>query len=87
MRATADWMTTYAWRNATTSAFDLSPLMYVVSEDTGSNAKCNLVFELAYWCLGLEHAGVWMERPGSEEVQEAWTMAGNRHTGPRGAVY
>ena len=53
------------------SVFDLGPLMYVVSEDTGPNAACNLVFELAYWRLGLEHAGVWMERLGSEEVPEA----------------
>ena len=44
-----------------------------MSEDTGPNATCNLVFELAYWRLGLEHAGVWMERLGSEEVPEAWT--------------
>ena len=66
VRATADWITAYACqRNATMSAFDLGPLMYVVSEDTGPNATCNLVFELANWRLGLEPAGVWMERLGS----------------------
>ena len=71
VRATADWMTAYPWRNAPMNVSDLGPLMYVVIEDAGPNTTCNLVFELAYWRLGLEHAGVWMERLGSEEVPEA----------------
>ena len=81
VRATADWMTAYVWRNATMSVFDLGPPMYVVIEDAGPNVTCNLGFELAYWRLGLEHAGVWMERrPRSEEVPEACTEVRNNLT-------
>ena len=50
--------------------FDLR--MYVVSEDTVPNVMRNPAFEVAYWCFGLEHTGVWMEGLG-EEVLEMWT--------------
>ncbi|KAI0646199.1 Six-hairpin glycosidase-like protein [Trametes meyenii] len=72
VHATADWMSVYARRNASTGFFDLGPPMYVVSEDTSPNATRNPAFELAYWRFGLDHASTWMMRLG-EGVPPAWT--------------
>uniref|UniRef100_D8QLA6 Glycoside hydrolase family 65 protein n=1 Tax=Schizophyllum commune (strain H4-8 / FGSC 9210) TaxID=578458 RepID=D8QLA6_SCHCM len=72
VRATADWMASYAWWNASAGVYDLGPPMYVVSEDTHPNATRNPAFELAYWRLGLGIAERWMEELG-EEVPASWT--------------
>ncbi|KAJ3542647.1 hypothetical protein NMY22_g3430 [Coprinellus aureogranulatus] len=72
VKATADWMSDFAWKNATTGRCDLGPPMYVVSEDTSPNSTVNPAFELAYWRLGLEIAEGWFERLG-EEVPTSWT--------------
>ncbi|KAL1718587.1 Six-hairpin glycosidase-like protein [Schizophyllum commune] len=72
VRATADWMASYAWWNASAGVYDLGPPMYVVSEDTRPNATRNPAFELAYWRLGLGIAERWVEDLG-EEVPAAWT--------------
>lgn len=70
VRATADWMASYAWWNTSAGVYDLGPPMYVVSEDTHPNATRNPAFELAYWRLGLDIAGRWVAALG-EEVPEA----------------
>ncbi|KAL1659998.1 Six-hairpin glycosidase-like protein [Schizophyllum commune] len=72
VRATADWMASYAWWNESAGVYDLGPPMYVVSEDTRPNATRNPAFELAYWRLGLGIAERWVEDLG-EEVPAAWT--------------
>ncbi|KAL1726528.1 Six-hairpin glycosidase-like protein [Schizophyllum commune] len=72
VRATADWMASYAWWNESAGVYDLGPPMYVVSEDTRPNGTRNPAFELAYWRLGLGIAERWMADLG-EEVPAAWT--------------
>ncbi|CCM03458.1 uncharacterized protein FIBRA_05591 [Fibroporia radiculosa] len=67
----AEWMAVYPKHNTTTGFYDLSPPLYVVSEDTNPNATWNPAFELAYWNLGLTLAQVWMERLG-ETPPAAW---------------
>ncbi|KAL2149463.1 hypothetical protein VTH82DRAFT_8114 [Thermothelomyces myriococcoides] len=62
--ATADFMASYAWRNATTGRYDLGPPMYPVSENTDPMATRNPTFELAYWRFGLDVAARWKERQG-----------------------
>ena len=64
LTATADFMASYAWWNATTRVYDLGPPMYPASENTNPNATVNPAFELAYWRCGLEHESTWMERLG-----------------------
>ena len=75
VRATADWMASYAWWNESAGVYDLGPPMYVVSEDTAPNATRNPAFELAYWRFGLARAAEWVTRLG-EEVPAAWTEVG-----------
>ncbi|KAI4518732.1 hypothetical protein K525DRAFT_242015 [Schizophyllum commune Loenen D] len=72
VRATADWMASYAWWNESAGVHDLGPPMYVVSEDTRPNATRNPAFELAYWRLGLGIAERWMAELG-EDIIVAWT--------------
>ncbi|KAJ3532417.1 hypothetical protein NM688_g7426 [Phlebia brevispora] len=68
---TANWMSVFAWPNASTGFYDLGPPMYVVSEDTSPNVTMNPAFELAYWRLGLQLAETWMMRLDAK-VPEAW---------------
>jgi hypothetical protein len=70
VRETADWMTDYAWWNASTGRYDLGPPMYVVSEDTAPNATRNAAFELAYWRYGLRIAQTWMKRLGEKPARK-----------------
>jgi hypothetical protein len=69
--ATADFMTSYAWWNASTGVYDLGPPMYPVSENTNPNGTRNPAFELAYWRFGLDVAVRWRERLG-KPVPEGW---------------
>ncbi|KAH8110174.1 Six-hairpin glycosidase-like protein [Phellopilus nigrolimitatus] len=71
VRATADWMSVFAFRNVSTNAYDIGPPMYVVSEDTDPLVTRNPAFELAYWNFGLLLAETWMERLG-EKVPALW---------------
>lgn len=72
VKATADWMSVFAFRNESSGVFGIGPPMYVVSEDTDSLVTRNPAFELAWWSLGLGLAETWMERLG-EEVPAIWT--------------
>ncbi|KAF9500243.1 hypothetical protein BDN71DRAFT_1440840 [Pleurotus eryngii] len=71
VKETADWMASFAWFNESTGVYDIGPPIYVVSEDTSPNVTRNAAFELAYWDLGLELAGRWLERLG-EEAPGIW---------------
>lgn len=71
--ATADFMASYAWWNATTHVYDLGPPMYPVSENTIPNATVNPTFELAYWRFGLDVAIQWKERQGVS-VPKEWVV-------------
>jgi hypothetical protein len=62
LSATADFMVSYAFFNATTGVYDLGPPMYPVSENTNPNATINPTFELAYWRFGLDVAIRWKGR-------------------------
>ncbi|KAG6865432.1 hypothetical protein C0991_002670 [Blastosporella zonata] len=74
---TANWMSVFAWHNATTGVYDLGPPMYITSEDTSPNVTQNPAFELAYWRLGLSIASEWVTELG-EDVPGNWTtVAGN----------
>ncbi|KAL1884370.1 hypothetical protein VTK73DRAFT_64 [Phialemonium thermophilum] len=64
LTATADFMASFAWYNATTGFYDLGPPMYPVSENTQPNATRNPTFELAYWRFGLDVALRWRTRLG-----------------------
>ncbi|GKZ37830.1 hypothetical protein AbraIFM66950_009619 [Aspergillus brasiliensis] len=70
--ATADFMVSYAWWNASTEVYDLGPPLYPVSENTNPNVTINPTFELAYWRFGLDVAIRWKERQ-SLSVPETWT--------------
>lgn len=72
VRETANWMAAFAWKNETSSHFDLGPPLYVVSEDNSPNVTYNPAFELAYWRLALGFAETWMEKLG-KEVPSNWT--------------
>jgi hypothetical protein len=69
--ATADFMASYAWWNATAGVYDLGPPLLPVSENTEGNATRNPAFELAYWRFGLEVAVRWKGRLG-ERVPREW---------------
>ncbi|KAK3683985.1 Six-hairpin glycosidase-like protein [Podospora appendiculata] len=72
LTATADFMASYAFFNASTGVYDLGPPMYPVSENTPPNATINPTFELAYWRFGLDVAIRWKTRQ-SLPVPEQWT--------------
>lgn len=71
LTATADFMVSYAYFNATTRVFDLGPPMYPVSENTQPNMTVNPTFELAYWRFGLDIAAKWKQRQ-NLTVPESW---------------
>lgn len=60
--ATADFMASFAYLNATTGVYDLGPPLYPVSETGNPNATLNPAFELAYWRFGLDVAVRWKQR-------------------------
>ncbi|KAI0809371.1 Six-hairpin glycosidase-like protein [Xylaria sp. FL0064] len=62
LAATADFMASYAFYNASTGVYDLGPPMYPASENTNPNATVNPAFELAYWRFGLDVAIAWKQR-------------------------
>lgn len=62
LTATADFMASFAWLNASTGVYDLGPPLYPVSENTKPNATVNPTFELAYWRFGLDVAIRWKQR-------------------------
>lgn len=64
LTATADFMASYAWWNASNGVYDLGPPMYPVSENTNPNATVNPAFEVAYWRFGLDVAIRWKQRQG-----------------------
>ena len=71
LKASADYMASYAWWNDTKGVYDLGPPMYPVSENTNPNQTINPTFELAYWRFGLRVAEKWMDRLG-KAVPEKW---------------
>jgi len=68
--ASADFMASYAFWNASAGVYDLGPPLYPVSENTSPNATRNPAFELAYWRFGLDVAVRWKERMGREAPRE-----------------
>ncbi|KAK0706544.1 Six-hairpin glycosidase-like protein [Lasiosphaeria miniovina] len=72
LAATADFMASFAFLNASTGVYDLGPPMYPVAENTPPNATVNPTFELAYWRFGLDVAARWRARQG-RPVPPAWT--------------
>lgn len=72
VRATADWMSVFAWWNASSEVYDIGPPMYVVSEDTSPNITRNPSFELAYWRFGLQLASDWITKL-DQDVPPLWT--------------
>jgi hypothetical protein len=70
--ATADFMASFAFFNASTGVFDLGPPMYPVGENTPPNSTRNAAFELAYWRFGLDVAVKWCVRQ-NRTVPTAWT--------------
>ncbi|KAH8888368.1 hypothetical protein GQ53DRAFT_795894 [Thozetella sp. PMI_491] len=77
LTATADFMASYAFWNASTGRYDLGPPMYPVSENTAPNATVNPTFELAYWRFGLDVAAKWKGRLGMA-VPDAWVHVRDR---------
>ncbi|KAI1855139.1 hypothetical protein JX266_000004 [Neoarthrinium moseri] len=77
LTATADFMASYAFYNATTKVYDLGPPMYPVSENTNPNATINPAFEIAYWRFGLDIAIQWKERQGLEAPANWFTVRDN----------
>ncbi|QSZ37147.1 hypothetical protein DSL72_009241 [Monilinia vaccinii-corymbosi] len=71
LTATASFMASFAWYNATTGVYDLGPPIYPVSENTNPNATINPTFELAYWRFGLDVAMSWKERQ-RKPIPEDW---------------
>ncbi|KAK4237637.1 Six-hairpin glycosidase-like protein [Achaetomium macrosporum] len=77
LTATADFMASYAFWNASTGVYDLGPPMYPVSENTDPNATVNPTFELAYWRFGLDVAARWKTRQG-KPVPAEWLAVRDR---------
>lgn len=77
LMATADFMASFAYHNASTGRYDIGPPMYPVSENTNPNATINPAFELAYWRFGLDVAIKWKTRVGKPIPQEWLTVRDN----------
>ncbi|CAA7261884.1 unnamed protein product [Cyclocybe aegerita] len=71
IRATADFMASFAFYNASTGVYDLGPPVHVVSEDTAPIYTRNPAFELAYWRFGLSNARAWLHSI-NESVPSLW---------------
>jgi protein-glucosylgalactosylhydroxylysine glucosidase len=61
---TAEFMTSYAFRDPSRSLFVLGPPLKTVSENTDPLTSTNPAFELAYWRFGLRTAQSWRARLG-----------------------
>ncbi|KAF3015850.1 hypothetical protein E8E14_006613 [Neopestalotiopsis sp. 37M] len=72
LTATADYMASYAWYNASSGYYDLGPPAYGVTENTPPTESLNLAYEIAYWRYGLDVARGWKEKLG-QEIPVAWT--------------
>ncbi|KAH9864321.1 hypothetical protein J1614_010255 [Plenodomus biglobosus] len=72
LTASADYMASYAWLNATSGKYDLGPPSYGVTENTPPNSTRNLAYEIAYWRWGLDAAVDW-KRMLNQTVPEKWT--------------
>jgi len=77
LTATADFMASFAFFNASTGVYDLGPPLHLVSENTSPNATMNPAFELAYWRFGLDVAARWKRRQG-QPVPAEWTAVRDR---------
>ncbi|KAI0002664.1 Six-hairpin glycosidase-like protein [Xylariaceae sp. FL0662B] len=83
LTATADYMSSYAWKNESSGYYDLGPPAYGVTENTPPAETVNLAYELAYWRYGLDIAREWKRRLG-QSVPEKWTtVAENLAPPPR----
>ncbi|CBY00472.1 hypothetical protein LEMA_P016020.1 [Plenodomus lingam JN3] len=72
LTASADYMASYAWLNATSGKYDLGPPSYGVTENTPPNSTRNLAYEIAYWRWGLDAAAEWKYKL-NQPVPEKWT--------------
>ncbi|RAH51638.1 hypothetical protein BO85DRAFT_510107 [Aspergillus piperis CBS 112811] len=75
--ATADFMVSYAWWNASIEVYDLGPPLYPVSENTNPNVTINSTFELAYWRFALDIAIRWKERQSLSVPKNGTTVRDN----------
>jgi hypothetical protein len=74
---TADFLTSYAWRDEETGRYVLGPPLFVVSENTKPKTTRNPAFELGYWRFGLRTAQTWRERLGMGRSAEWDKVLGN----------
>ncbi|KAJ5197726.1 uncharacterized protein N7498_006843 [Penicillium cinerascens] len=74
VRATADFMASYAAWNKETRVYDLGPPLHVVSENTDPRVTYNSSFELEYWRFGLAVAMKWWDRLGLEPEKSWFTV-------------
>ncbi|GAP83632.2 putative six-hairpin glycosidase-like protein [Rosellinia necatrix] len=81
LTATADYMASYAWFNATSGRYDLGPPAYGVTENTPPLATLNLAYEIAYWRYGLDVARRWKQRLG-QRAPARWTAVAARLAPP-----
>lgn len=72
IKATADFMASYAFWNDSSSVYDLGPPLHIVSENTDPRKTYNPAFELEYWNFGLSIAIQWWKRL-AIKPPEAWT--------------
>ncbi|KAH6702807.1 Six-hairpin glycosidase-like protein [Leptodontidium sp. MPI-SDFR-AT-0119] len=72
LKATADYMASYAWKNETSGHYDLGPPAYGVTENTPPAESLNLAYELAYWRYALDVACEWMKKLG-RPIPNSWT--------------
>ena len=62
--ATADFMASYAWYDATQSRYNLGPVLISAQESLRLESTINPSFELSYWYWGLRTAQKWRIRLG-----------------------
>jgi hypothetical protein len=68
---TADFMASFAAKDAATGKYVLGPPIFIVSENTNPDTARNPTFELGYWRFGLRVAQEWRERLGLQR-NESW---------------
>ncbi|KAE8413053.1 Six-hairpin glycosidase-like protein [Aspergillus pseudocaelatus] len=73
LTATANYMASYAWKNASSGYYDLGPPAYGVTENTPPSESLNLAYETAYWRYGLDVAREWKKKL-SQPVPEKWEV-------------
>ncbi|KAI2779259.1 Six-hairpin glycosidase-like protein [Daldinia loculata] len=86
--AAADYMASYAWKNASSGRYDLGPPSYGVTENTPPAETLNLAYEIAYWRYGLDVAREWKRRLG-KRIPEKWTTVAENlaHPPQAGGLY